>query len=169
MEKFKILQLCCFTNLWPASCSVISIDLKFKTSVFNVSQDYVNKFDLIAASPPCIQFTKANSSNWVIYPEHQINIALKCFELCVRSSKLWFLENPPGRIETFIPALKKYRVATWNGNIHKKEYVIYSNFLFLFPKSKRYSGNLSESSLSQNSRNKWKQDFINSMSFCLNL
>lgn len=161
-----ILQLCCFTNLWPKGCCVESWDLKNNLNVFDISPDYAKKFDLVVASPPCDQFTRANSRNWVAFPDTYIELALKCFELC-RAAPLWVLENPPGRIEKFIPALKYFRIATWHGSITNKEYIIYSNSILLLRRAVRYGKeNIPSSKVA---REAWQQDFIDDLCQLLNV
>jgi site-specific DNA-cytosine methylase len=137
----NILQLCCFTNLWDSNHTVESIDLKFNRNVIDLPPDYGNFFDLVCAAPPCTQFTKANSQNWISFPADDIRIAEKCFDICRSTSLFWFLENPPGRIEKFIPALTPFRVLTWSGNVTNKEYVLYSNFLIMHQYCSRYGKN----------------------------
>lgn len=137
----KILQLCCFTNLWGNEHYVESYDLRNNKDIFDIPLNYSNNFDLICAAPPCDQFTKANSHHWEIYPAHFIKIAIHCFNICNNSNKLWFIENPPGRIELFIPELKKYRIITWRSPTSNKEYIIYSNFIITQLTSIRYNRN----------------------------
>jgi site-specific DNA-cytosine methylase len=156
----KILQLCCFSNLWPSIHQVTSIDIKTGTDVLTLSQDYGKDFDLICAAPPCDQFTKANQHNWEIYPDYFIKVAQKCFYICTRSNKFWFIENPPGRIEKLIPGLTQYRQITWQGLRTNKEYVIYSNFLILTNKFKRYGKPGSINNYSKERREAWQPDFI---------
>lgn len=154
----KILQLCCFSNLWQPGHIVESVDLKLQTDVLYLPQDYGKKFDLVCAAPPCDQFTKANSSNWVVYPDQFIRIAKHCFDICRSTGALWFLENPPGRIETFIPALTKFRILTWSGSLTNKEYVLYSNFLIMPLFVPRYGkANIPRSKVL---REVWQKDLI---------
>jgi hypothetical protein len=155
----NILQLCCFTDLWHSKHEICSIDLKTGNNVLDLSDDIGKEFDLIVSAPPCTQFTKANSLNWSEYPELYIAIAKKCFDISVQSGVFWLLENPPGRIETFIPALTNYRMLTWSGTRTNKEYVIYSNFLILSC-GPRYGKPGSISNLSKRQAEKWQPDFI---------
>lgn len=127
----KILQLCCFTNLWGPGYQVESFDLRHKKDIFDIELGYPKQFDLVCAAPPCDQFTKANAHRWEDCPEHFIKIAQRCLDLCKQTGSEWFLENPPGRIEKFIPELKKYRALTWFSPSSNKEYVIYANFIIL--------------------------------------
>jgi hypothetical protein len=134
-----ILQLCCFSNLWPDYHNVESWDLRNGKDIFDIPSGHAKKFDLVAAAPPCDQFTKANAHHWEQFPEQYVKIACRAFHLCKESGGLWFLENPPGRIESFIPELKQYRVITWRSPGTNKEYIIYSNFLIMqMSAGKRY-------------------------------
>lgn len=157
----KILQLCCFTDLWGPAHIVESIDLKSGRDLFKYPRDYGKYFDLICAAPPCTQFTKANSLNWKSYPDKDIKLAQLCFDICRSGTGFWFLENPPGRIERFIPALTPFRVLTWSGNVTNKEYILYSNFMILSGKDRRYG----KSSISNNKtiREAWQPDLINTI------
>lgn len=154
----KILQLCCFTNLWGPDHTVESIDIKSGRNIFTVPDDYGKYFDLVCAAPPCDQFTKANVTHWRSYPEHFIKIAEKCFKICRSTSGLWFLENPPGRIERFLSGLTQFRVLTWSGSVTNKEYVLYSNFLILNPIVQRYGKH--SIPCTKLNREKWQPDLI---------
>lgn len=165
--KPSILQLCCFSNLWPSCYQVTSIDLKNNQNVLSLPDDYGKQFDLIVSAPPCTQFTKANSLSWSSYPDYYIKVARKCLTLSIKSDKPWFLENPPGRIERFIPELKDYRIATWHGNTTNKEYIIYSNLLFLFNYTTRYGKPGSVSNYSKKHKELWQENFIQSLMFTI--
>ena len=154
----NILQLCCFTDLWHSMHEICSIDLKTGNNVLDLADDFGREFDLIVSAPPCTQFTKANSHAWSKNPELYIAIAKKCFTISILSGTFWLLENPPGRIETFIPALTSYRMLTWHGYRTNKEYVVYSNFLIL-SYGRRY-GKQSVSNYSKRVAEKWQPDFI---------
>lgn len=157
----KILQLCCFTNLWGPDHTVESIDLKQGRNLFNYPRDYGKNFDLVCAAPPCTQFTKANSHHWSGYPDKDIKLVQLCFDICRSTSGLWFLENPPGRIERFLPALTQFRVLTWSGFVTNKEYIVYSNFLILNPIVQRYGKHSIQ--CTKFNREKWQPDFIRSI------
>ena len=154
----KILQLCCVTNLWGSDHTVVSIDIKNGIDVLDLPDNFGRYFDLVVAAPPCDQFTKANSQNWQAYPDHFIYIATKCFNICRSTSQFWFLENPPGRIEKLIPALTPFRALTWSGNITNKEYIVYSNFLIVKPRVKRYGKQ--HIPWTKSAREAWQPDFI---------
>jgi site-specific DNA-cytosine methylase len=154
----KILQLCCFTNLWNSNDYVESIDLKNGLNVLDMPDHYGKSFDLVCAAPPCDQFTLANALRWETFPALYVEIALKCFNICQSTGKYWFFENPPGRIEKFIPELKQYRVLTWTGYITNKQYVVYSNFIVFDSPKKRYGKkNITRS---KTKREAWQPDFI---------
>lgn len=156
----NILQLTCFTDLWPEGYEVVSIDLKNGIDVLEVSDDIGKEFDFIIAAPPCDQFTVANNRNWEKYPKKYIDIADKCFKICMKSGVGWVLEQTPGRIEKFLPDLKKYRIGIWKSSYTRKKHVIYSNKLFLLnegcgkidiPRSKKI-------------RQAWQWDFVDNIS-----
>lgn len=156
----KILQLCFINNLWPQDYQVTSIDIKSGSDVLNLPDLYGTDFDFIVAAPPCDQFTKANSLSWINYPDYFIKVARKCFNLCHTSSKPWILENPPGRIEKFLPELTPFRVGTWHGAITNKEYIIYSNMLILLNYTPRYGKPGSISNHTKRHREAWQPDFF---------
>lgn len=156
----KILQLCCFTNLWPHDYQITSIDLRTGSDVLDQSLDLGKNYDYIVSAPPCDQFTKANSPNWVISPDYFIKVARRCLDISLRSSKPWLLENPPGRIETFLPELTQFRIGTWHGNITNKEYIIYSNHLFMLNYCPRYGKPGSVINKSKRQREMWQPDFV---------
>jgi hypothetical protein len=164
----NILQLCCFTDLWHSSHQVESIDLRLGTDIFDYPDKYAGEFDLVCAAPPCDQFTKANNTLWVSYPEHFIRLAEKCFSMCLCSGLFWFMENPPGRIENFIPGLTKYRTCTWHGNVTNKEYVIYSNFIIAVRPVHRYGKQGSCNNYTKMQRERWQPDFILDIESCIN-
>jgi hypothetical protein len=155
----KILQLCFVNNLWPSHFEVESIDIQTGTDVLLLPRHYGKNYDFIVAAPPCDQFTKANQLNWQVYPDYFIKVAEKCLQICEQSGKHWLFENPPGRIEKLIPGLTKYRICTWHGITSKKEYVVYSNRLFLFQKPLRYSGGKSISNGNKLQREAWLPEF----------
>jgi Site-specific DNA methylase len=162
----RILQLCCISNLWVEKHIVENIDLKLGKDVFDLSDDYGKNFDLVCAAPPCDQFTMAAAWMWEDNPEYFISVAKKCFQICIKSGKPWFLENPPGRIEKFLPELKQYRVLTWVGNITNKQYVFYSNFLILQRPASRF-GKPEKYPRSKTKREAWQPDFIENVKACL--
>jgi site-specific DNA-cytosine methylase len=132
----RILQLCCFNNDWSASIEVVSIDIRTGTNVFSISPSYVQQFDFVIGAPPCTQFSKANCNRWVPFPR-EVLIAQQVFKLCMHS-KTWLIENPPGRIEKFLPGLSLFRIMTFQDPFHNKESVLYSNRLFIQPFTSRY-------------------------------
>jgi site-specific DNA-cytosine methylase len=163
----RILQLCCFSNLWHPDHQVESHDLKTGSDVRLLPRDYGKNFDLVCAAPPCDQFTKANSSRWEVSPRSYIEIAQVCFDICRSSAGLWWLENPPGRIEVFLPGLTQFRVLTWSGILTNKEYVIYSNFLILNQYVSRYGkANIARSKVE---REAWQPDLIATISNAISL
>jgi site-specific DNA-cytosine methylase len=157
----KILQLCFFTNLWSCEHYVESWDIKHGADVLKMPDNYGSKFDLVVAAPPCDQFTKANTQRWEDSPRYFIEVARKCFEICVRSS-MWVFENPPGRIERFIPELTLYRLLTWHSNVTNKEYILYGNVLILDTYKNRY-GRKCVSNKSKSGREEWEMGLIQSI------
>lgn len=160
MKKIKILQLCCVSNLWPEWAEVTSIDIQTGHNVLDLPSDFGKNYDFICSAPPCDQFSKANSLGWAHHPTNFINIAKKCLEISQNSGKYWFLENPPGRIEKFIPELTEYRLMTWHGTRTNKEYVIYGNFLVMSNKVRRYGKPGTINNYSKLKRELWQPDFI---------
>jgi hypothetical protein len=165
----RILQLCCVSNLWHPDHFIESHDLHTGSDILSLPLNHGETFDLIVSAPPCDQFTKANSLNWVIYPDYFIKVARRCFEISVRSGQNWFLENPPGRIESFLPELTPFRTGTWHGSVTNKEYIIYSSFLVLIPYVTRYGKPGSINNLSKAHRELWQLDFIDTIAACLPL
>jgi len=163
----KILQLCCHSNLWHPGHQVESHDLKTNSDVLDLPLNYGESFDLIVSAPPCDQFTKANSLNWTIYPDYFIKVAQRCFDISVNSGQNWFLENPPGRIEQFLPGLTHFRTGTWHGAVTNKEYIIYSSFLVLIPYVKRYGKPGTINNYSKARRELWQPDFIDTIAASL--
>lgn len=161
----KVLQLCCFTSLWPKDWQVESIDLKQGKDVMELDLDIGKNYDLIASSPPCTQFTRASAYMWEFYPKKDIELVRKCLEISERSGKYWFLENPPGRIESLIPELNRYRLLTWTGSETNKEYVIYGNFIILKSGEPRYGKVVIERDKLQ--REKWIPQLIYDITKCL--
>jgi hypothetical protein len=157
----SVLQLCCFTNLFPNNFSVTSVDLKLGSNIFDINQSYASKFDIIVAAPPCTQFTIANNRNWVSYPSADIAIAEHCLYLCQFAKDFWFLENPPGRICSFLPILKNFRILNYFCLYSNKVYVVYSNKLFLSNSYLRY-GKLPLPH-SKFNREKWVSDLITNL------
>lgn len=154
----KILQLCCFTNLWGSQFQVESHDIRNNKNIFDLPDQYGKSFDLIACAPPCDQFTIANNRNWQTYPEYQIRVAKKCFAICQLSGKPWFIETTIGRIEKFLPELKPFRAGVWQSRLTTKRHTIYSNILLMFPIQK---GNMSiVRTRSVKKRDAWQPDLI---------
>lgn len=156
----RILQLCCFTNFWSAQHTVVSYDLRLKLNIFDIAPDYPKSFDLVVSAPPCDQFTKVNSQNWLPYPWDYIRIAKKCLDVSLNSGANWILENPPGRIEKFIPELKQYRRLTWTCAKSNKEYVLYSNMLLLKKYNVRYGKKTSINNLTKKQREAWLPELV---------
>lgn len=136
----RILQLCVFTNFWDPVHEVESHDLKFGKDILDLPDNYGKDFDFIISSPPCTQFTIANTLNWLDDPKDYTSLAEKCLTISELSGKKWILENPPGRITTFLPRLKNYRLVTWFQNETNKQYVLYGNTLIMKRPAKRYGG-----------------------------
>lgn len=155
----NILQLCCFSDLWHSRHDVTSIDLKHGIDIMNLSDDIGKEFDFIVSAPPCVQFSKVNAQRWNDNPKLYIDIAKKCFRISVNSGAGWMLENPAGRIETFLPELTCYRIVTWCGGLTNKEYVIYSNMMVL-TSGARYGKISTHSNSSRKQRDRWQPDFI---------
>lgn len=163
----RILQLCCFSDFWEPGHQVESHDLKNGSDILNLPKDYGKNFDLVCAAPPCDQFTKANSSRWIVYPHYYVEVAQTCFNLCRSSAGFWWLENPPGRIESFVSGLTQFRMLTWSGCLTNKEYVIYSNFLIMNQYVSRYGkSNIPRSKVE---REIWQHDLIETISRNLSL
>lgn len=156
----RVLQLCFVSNLWPPDYSVTNIDIKNGTDILDLPTDFGQNYDIIMAAPPCDQFTKSNSHNWFQYPIYFIGVAQKAFDICLSSGKPFIFENPPGRIETFIPGLRDYRICTWQGSVTNKEYVVYSNIMLMFPSVLRYVKPRSISNFSKAKRELWQVDFF---------
>ena len=154
----RVLQLCCFTNLWPKEIEVVSFDLKLGNNIFDINQVYANAFDLIVSAPVCTQFTKANVRNWLNNPVSDLKLLQQCFNLSVNSGKPWFLENPPGRLLSLFPQLKQFRRCTYQCANLNKEYVVYSNLLLLYSANKRYGKHHLPRSKSE--REQWSPDFV---------
>lgn len=158
----RILQLCCFTDLWNSKHEVISIDIKNGIDIFSLS-DYIGReFDFIVAAPPCDQFTVANNRNWLYNPKPFIDIAKKCYSICINSYTSWLLEQPPGRIEKFIPELKNYRIGTWQSQLTTKKHIIYSNMLFIV----NIGGGKLPIKRNKRIREAWQPDFVRDIENC---
>lgn len=157
----KVLQLCFFTNYWPDYVNVTSIDLKSGQDVMSLKLSYGHGFDLILAAPPCTQFTKANTAARSIFPKKDVLLVLHILDICRNSGAYWLIENPPGRIEQFIPSLTQYRILTWSGYDSNKEYVLYSNFLVMHTGAQRYGkSNIPKSKLE---KEKWLPELFMSI------
>lgn len=165
----KILQLCIHSNLWHPSHQVTSIDLRIQSDIMKLPPQLTDHFDIICAAPPCDQFTRAGSLHWIHYPEHFILLASHCLNICLSNDCKWFLEQPPGRIEKFIPLLKSYRQATVRIPGSNKEYIIYGNFFIPQPHYKRYTGTRSENNKTKYQRELWHPYLIKHVSACLNI
>jgi hypothetical protein len=163
-----ILHLCCFSNKYSIKAKVKCIDFSLGTDVFRLPNDYGSIFNFILAAPPCDQFTKANSWKWLDWPEFHINIALKCFVICIKSGKPWILENPPGRIEKLIPELKPFRRITLSDQETNKEWVLYSNLPLTRPNNKRY-GKMSMNNYGKIKRNEYPKYFYEYLETQFNL
>lgn len=157
----RVLQLCCFTNFWDSKFKVESWDIRNGKNVLDMPYDYGKSFDIIVSAPPCNQFTKANAHHWEVRPELYIDIAQKCFDVSVMSGRAWYLENPPGRIEKFLPGLKQYRLINFRFPDSNKEYIIYGNTMLLNIVTTRY-GNSSRrfNNMSVKQREAWHPDLI---------
>jgi hypothetical protein len=75
-------------------------------------------------------------------------------------------ENPPGRIESFIPSLSNYRLLTWRGNITNKEYVLYGNVLIL---QRPVIGRFGKKNIAmlKSKREAWQHDLVENIVSCL--
>lgn len=165
--RLKVLQLCCFTNLWdPDKFEVESHDTKNGKDIFDLPDDYGSQFDIIIAAPPCRQFTVANTRNWEDFPELYIRIAEKCYSICNKSGKPWILENVIGRITTFLPQLKQYRIGTWKSTTTTKKHLVFSNCLIMLncvDQSKNFPINRVGSGSNREVREAWDPEFINTI------
>jgi len=164
----KILSLC-FCNDYFTEHPFVNvendlIDIKLNKNIFDVDLDLGQNYNLILAAPPCDIFTKAGSSYWTdvlsIKEMQFVAIANRCLEICIRSGQNWVLENPPGRIEKLIPALKKFRQITFQDKYSNKEYVLYSNKLLLVETTKRYGKKVNIHSWDKAKREMWTTGLI---------
>jgi hypothetical protein len=155
----RILQLCCFSNLWPTDYDVVNIDLSTGLNVLDLPFDYGKDFDFIISAPPCTQFTKANSSHWVENPLMDIAIVQHCLAISLLSGKPFILENPPGRLDKLLPVITKYRKICLSDIASNKEWVLYSNMKLIRPSNARY-GKAIVSSKSKRDKLIYPQYFI---------
>lgn len=154
----KILQLCFFNEYkWNDHDIIESWDIKNGRDVNAFPLIHSTEFDLILASPPCDQFTKANSHNWQIYPARSLNVARKCLKICEFSGKPFIFETVPGRLEKLLPEIIKYRSLTWMSSITGKQHILYSNFLLLMPYRQEGNDHIKRS---KTEREKWQPDLV---------
>lgn len=164
----NILQLCCFTDLWHSRHNVVSIDKRTGLDVLDLSDNIGKEFDLIVAAPPCDQFTLAAAWCWKSSPDYFISLAKKCFSICIKSGASWLFENPPGRIEKFLPELTSYRIVTWQSSTTNKQYILYSNFMLIIGHNERYGqDNKRFGNMSKKQREAWEPELINDVEKCL--
>jgi len=163
----NILQLCFFTDLWHSKHSVTSIDIKTGIDILTLSDDVGKEFDFIVAAPPCDQFTLAAAWMWEKYPDYFIKVAKKCYQICINSGKEWIYENPPGRIEKFLPELKPYRIMTWQSSYCNKQYVIYSNLLFMTGHNERYGHSSKVHNQAKKTREAWLPELVKDIEIIL--
>ena len=69
------------------------------------------------------------------------------------------MESVPGRIETFIPELKYYRITSWRSPNTNKEHILYGNILILTNYVKRYHS-IIKRPRNKNIRQNWEKDLI---------
>lgn len=163
----KILQLCFFVNdYWSKEHIVESWDIKNGRDVMSLPLYYGQDFDLILAAPPCTQFTKANNRNWLVYPARHIQLAKRCLDICENSKKPFIFESVPGRIENFIPELKKYRAVSWMSSITGKQHILYSNMILLLPYREKSNKRIPSST---RKREMWQPDLVNDISNIIDL
>jgi hypothetical protein len=160
----NILALCFANYYWK---NQTNIDLKLGTDVLKCETTIGQNYDLILAAPPCDQFTKANAQSWERYPATFVAIANKCLDLSLNSGKPFVLENPPGRIERFIPGLSRFRMITYQDTGSNKEYILYSNHLLIIPYVKRYGKSVCPRNKAI--REKWTTGLIDLITLTFNL
>lgn len=163
----KILSLCFCNNYFEKHENTL-IDLKNGSDVLDLPSNFGEQYDFIFAAPPCDQFTKANSHHWEDSPVYYVKVARKCFEICALSKKPWIMENPPGRISKFIPALMFYRRLTFQDPDSNKEYILYSNEMLLQSFSVRY-GKKNIHPWNKSIREMWTPGLVNLIKYNFNL
>jgi site-specific DNA-cytosine methylase len=144
------------------------IDIKTGNNVLDLPDEFGTQYDLVLAAPPCDQFTKANAHHWEESPDYFINVAWKCFKICLCSQKNWVLENPPGRIQEFLPSLIFYRQLTFIDPGSNKEYVLYSNSKIMQSPGQRY-GKEKIHAWDKSKREMWTVGLIESIKYNFNL
>ena len=96
--------------------TVYQVDLKFGDDIMLYDYKQHNNVYGILAAPPCTVFTKAGNMYWKLWNDNgrtntHKEIIYKTLEIIEYfKPKFWCIENPPGRLDTIIPELKKYRL-----------------------------------------------------------
>lgn len=109
-----------FANLFEQNgYEVISVDLKLGIDINQFDYQSITKVDVIIAHPPCTEFAVSGARWWASKPvyllENAIQLVDKTLEIInYHNPRVWFVENPIGRIEKCVPVLRKYKKWSFN-------------------------------------------------------
>lgn len=125
-----------------AGWEVVQVDIQAGIDIlfWDYRQYPPDYFTGIIAFPPCTAYTKAGNRYWkqkdesgeTEYSNRLIRRALEIVEYFRPGLSFWMLENPAGRIEKCVPALKKFRLLSFQpfefGDGYTKYTVLYGEF-----------------------------------------
>jgi len=120
--------------------NVISVDLEFGIDIMTFDYKQYSNVEIIIAHPPCTEFAASGAVWWkkknpkLLFDA--ISIVEKTLEIIeYHKPKIFFLENPKGRICSCVPKLKQFQKYSFNpfefaGYSSEKE--AYSKYTILY-------------------------------------
>ena len=96
--------------------NVVAIDKKLGSDIFDFEYKLVPKADIIISHPPCTEFAGSGSRWWAEKDKSEPSKLLLARAMVYRAleiiyfhqPRIWWVENPVGRIESCVPELKRY-------------------------------------------------------------
>lgn len=120
--------------------NVVSVDLEFGIDIMNFDYKRYSDVEIIIAHPPCTEFAASGARWWADKPQAKLNEAVKLVHKTLEiidyhKPKIFFLENPKGRIAKCVPVLNSFTKYVFNpfefaGYSNEKE--AYSKYTILY-------------------------------------
>ncbi len=99
--------------------NVISVDLDFGIDIMNFNYKLYENVEIIIAHPPCTEFAASGAVWWKKKDKMLLHKAIQLVEktleiIAYHNPKIWFIENPKGRIAKCVPVLNTFMKYVFN-------------------------------------------------------
>jgi hypothetical protein len=109
-----------FASLYESlGYNVVSVDLELGIDIMLFDYKAYSNVDTIIAHPPCTEFAVSGARWWVGKPkellENAVQLVYKTLEIIeYHKPRVWFIENPIGRLEKCVPEMRNFPKTTFN-------------------------------------------------------